>query len=226
VDGSPQIGDAFIGTQWRTVLVAGLGAGGQGLFALDITDPTQFSEANAASTVMWEFNDTDDPDFGYVMGSPVIRKMANGRWAAIVSGGYNNSQQLTGETACTDSTAKTPSGCTTSSTGSAYLYIIFLEGPTGMNRTWVEGTDYVKIRASRSGDSAGTPNGLSEPFAADVDGDGAPEFVYAGDLRGHLWKFDVSASTTSTWTASTSQVVLFTAQDASGNRQPITAKPE
>src|SRR5262249_51910838 len=148
-------------------------------------------------------------------------KMANGRWAAIVSGGYNNSQQLTGETQCTDSTAKTPSGCTTSSTGSAYLYIIFLEGPTGTNRSWVEGTDYIKIRAHRSDDSAGTPKGLAEPLAADVTGDGIPDFVYAGDLGGNLWKFDVRSSTAATWAASTSQVVLFTAQDASSNRQPI-----
>src|SRR5262249_52405516 len=71
-----------------------------------------------------------------------------------------------------------------------------------------------------------TPNGLSEPLAADVDGDGIPDFVYAGDLRGHLWKFDVRSTTPSTWVASTSQVVLFIAQDGSGNRQPITAKPE
>jgi type IV pilus assembly protein PilY1 len=226
VDGSPQIGDAFIGTEWRTVLVSGLGSGGQSIFALDITDPSQFNETNAASTVMWEFNDTDDPDFGYVVGSPVIRKMANGRWAAIVSGGYNNSQQLTGETACTDSTAKTPAGCTTSSTGSAYLYIIFLEGPTGTNRTWVEGTDYIKIRAQRGSDSTGTPNGLTEPLAADVNGDNIPDFLYAGDLRGRLWKFDVRSTTASNWTSSANRVVLYIATDSLGSRQPITAKPE
>ena len=226
VDGSPQIGDAFIGTEWRTVLVSGLGAGGQSIFALDITDPAQFNETNAASTVMWEFSDTDDPDFGYVIGPPVIRKMANGRWAAIVSGGYNNSQALSGETACTNSTTKTPAGCTTSSTGSAYLYIIFLEGPTGTNRTWVEGTDYIKIRAQRGSDSTGTPNGLTEPLAADIDGDGVPDFIYAGDLRGRLWKFDVKSTTASAWTSSANQVVLYIAMDSLGNRQPITGKPE
>jgi type IV pilus assembly protein PilY1 len=226
VDGSPQIADAFIGTDWRTVLVSGLGAGGQSIFALDITDPDQFSETNAASTVMWEFSDSDDPDFGYVIGPPVIRKMANGRWAAIVSGGYNDSEVLSGETACTDSTTRTPAGCTTSSTGSAYLYIIFLEGPTGTNRTWVEGTDYIKIRAQRGSDSTGTPNGLTEPLAADVNGDGVPDFVYAGDLRGRLWKFDVRSSTASNWTSSANRVVLYIATDSLGNRQPITAKPE
>ncbi|MCC7484308.1 MAG: hypothetical protein IT529_04915 [Burkholderiales bacterium] len=226
VDGSPQVGDAYIGAFWRTVLVGGLGSGGQGLFALDVTDPAQFSEANAASTVLWEFNDTDDPDFGYVMGYPAIRKMANGRWAAIVAGGYNNSEVLPGETACTDSTAKLPAGCTTSSTGSAYLYVIFLEGPTGPNRTWVEGTDYVKIRAQRMSDSTGTPNGLSEPFPADVNADGVVDFVYAGDLRGRLWKFDLRSGTVANWTAAANRVVLHIARDGLGNRQPITSKPE
>jgi len=176
--------------------------------------------------VMWEFNDSDDPDFGYVIGSPVIRKMANGRWAAIVAGGYNNSQTGAGETVCTDSTAKTPAGCTTSSTGSAYLYIIFLEGPTGTDRTWVEGTDYIKIRAQRGSDSTGTPNGLTEPLAADVNGDSVPDFIYAGDLRGRLWKFDVRSATPSSWASSANQVVLFIATDSLGVRQPITAKPE
>ena len=208
------------------MLVSGLASGGQGIFALDITDPSQFSETNAASTVMWEFGDGDDPDFGYVIGPPVIRKMANGRWAAIVTGGYNNSQVLSGETACTDSTTRTPAGCTTSSTGSAYLYIIFLEGPTGTNRTWIEGTDYIKIRAARASDSTATPNGLTEPLAADINGDGVPDFIYAGDLRGRLWKFDVRSTTASNWTLSTNQVVLYIAIDWLGNRQPITAKPE
>jgi type IV pilus assembly protein PilY1 len=226
VDGTPQVGDAFFATKWHTVLVSGLGAGGQGLFALDVTDPTQFTEANAASTVLWEFNDSDDPDFGYVMGQPQIRKMANGRWAVIVSGGYNNSEVLTGETQCTDSPSDTPAGCTTSSTGSAYLYVIFMDGPSGTNRTWIEGTDYIKIRAQRGSDSPGTPNGLTEPFAADVDSDGVVDFVYAGDLRGRLWKFDLRSNVATNWTSSANRVVLFIAHDSLGNRQPITGKPE
>lgn len=42
---------------WRTVLVGTLGRGGQGLYALDITDPSTFSEANADDIVLWEFTD-------------------------------------------------------------------------------------------------------------------------------------------------------------------------
>ncbi len=53
IDGSPNVADAKIGagSTWRTTLVSGLGAGGRGVFALDVTDPSVFSEANAASIV-------------------------------------------------------------------------------------------------------------------------------------------------------------------------------
>ena len=102
--------------------------------------------------MLWEFNDLDDPDLGYSYGQPQIRRMANGKWAAIFTGGYNNSQALTGETACTgvlgditDPTSAT--GCTTSATGFAYLYIVYLSGPNPTDGVWTEGTHYVKLVA-------------------------------------------------------------------------------
>ncbi len=86
VDGSPTVGDVFYDSAWHTMLVAGMRAGAKGLFALDVTDPTRFSEANAASIVRWEFQ---DPDLGYVFGQPLLVKTNNGRWSVVVSGGYN-----------------------------------------------------------------------------------------------------------------------------------------
>lgn len=46
--------------------------------------------------------------------------------------------------------------------------------------------------------------------------------VYAGDLQGNVWRFDLSAPIAS-WP--TSGQLLYTAKDASNNRQPITATP-
>jgi len=86
VDGSPAIGDVFYAGGWHTLLVAGMRAGAKGLFALDVTDPSQFSEGNAANIVRWEFQ---DPDMGYVFGQPQLVKTNNGRWSVVVSGGYN-----------------------------------------------------------------------------------------------------------------------------------------
>jgi len=207
VDGSPAVEDALVGGVWRTVLVSGMGAGGQGVFALDVTNPSQFTEANAASIALWEFNDTDDASLGYVMGQPQIRKMANGRWAAIVPAGYNNSE-----------------GDGAVGTGTAVLFVIFLEGPTGPLKTWVAGVDYIKIDTLVG--TAGTPNGLTQPFPADVNADGLVDFVYAGDLVGNLWKFDLRSSNTANWVAGANRVILFSAKDGSNNAQPITAAVE
>ena len=39
VDGSPIVKDIYYDNKWRTVLLAGIGRGGRGYFALDVTDP-------------------------------------------------------------------------------------------------------------------------------------------------------------------------------------------
>ncbi|MDH5535109.1 MAG: PilC/PilY family type IV pilus protein, partial [Betaproteobacteria bacterium] len=208
VDGSPEARDALVASTWRTVLVGGMNAGGQGVFALDVTDPSTFSEGNAANIVMWEFTDADDPDLGYTFGKPAIRKMANGRYAAVVSGGYNNSEG--------DGNA--------SATGRAVMFILFLEGPTGPNRTWVPNVDYIKLDSAVG--SVGTPNGFAAPLVADVDGSGTADFIYAGDLRGNVFKFDVRSTTAANWTLATNRVLLFTARDAGGVAQPITSPVE
>jgi len=233
VDGSPTAGDVQVGTAWKTVLVGGLNRGGQGIYALDITNPENFTETNAASLVLWEFTDKDDPDLGFTFGTPVITKMANGKWAAILGGGYNNSQTSTddaSETNCASGTGGTgtdaylPAGCSTSRTGYAYVFVIFMDGPSGPNGTWVQGTDYIKL--STADGSVATPNGIASPFAADTNGDGLTDVIYAGDLNGNVWRFNVSSGTTTNWTATGSRLKLFTAKDASGIAQPITAGME
>lgn len=42
-----------------------------------------------------------------------------------------------------------------------------------------------------SNDGLTTPNGLAAPTVADVDGDLIADYVYAGDLHGNLWRFDL-----------------------------------
>lgn len=73
-------------------------------------------------------------------------------------------------------------------------------------------------------------NGLAEVTTWDEDSDGDIDYVYAGDLRGNLWRFDVTSSTPSQWKVSfgtdTSPLPLFRARNASGTPQPITSKVE
>jgi type IV pilus assembly protein PilY1 len=49
--------------------------------------------------------------------------------------------------------------------------------------------------------------------------------VYGGDLYGNVWRFDIDRLTSS-GTGTTTVQLLATLSDASGNRQPITSRPE
>ena len=89
VDGSPSVGDAYVGGAWKTMLVAGMNAGAPGLYALDVTNPGNFTEAKAAQVVRWEVGDSD-ADVGYIFGKPLLVKTRDGRWRAIVGNGYNS----------------------------------------------------------------------------------------------------------------------------------------
>lgn len=119
VNASPSVAEAQVGSDWKTVLVGGTGAGGRGVFALDVTDPTQFS----ASKVMWEFTSADDIDLGYVVGRPQVLKFRTSapdappdyKWFAVVASGVNNyvrdnagNFSTTGDLRCIFSTSRRP----------------------------------------------------------------------------------------------------------------------
>ncbi len=197
-DGSPTVGDAFYAGGWHTLLAAGLRGGGQGVYVLDVTNPAAFGETNAASIVRWEFTDADDPDLGYTFAQPLIVRTRNGRWSVVVPSGYDNTQA--------DGQAST--------SGDAFLFVLDAE----------TGAVTAKI-ATRSGTSA-SPNGLSGAIAVDTDASGTAEVVYAGDLLGNLWKFDLSSADPTAWKVSfgtaSAPAPLFT----DPNRQAITSRPE
>lgn len=70
-------------SDWKTALVGGLGQGGKGFYALDITSDTP--------QLLWEFDSSDDADLGYSFGNPVITKQRDGTWVVLLTSGYNNS---------------------------------------------------------------------------------------------------------------------------------------
>ncbi len=224
VDGLPISADVYMpvesaGTSdWRTILVGALGGGGQGLYALDVTDPTQFTNTQAAAkkAVLWEFTNQDDSDLGFSFSVPQIAKMNNDQWAVIIGNGYN----ATG-------------------TDTAKLMILFIE--KGIDGTWSTG-DYIKLDTMVGNTS--TKNGLSTPTLIDLDNNGTTDRVYAGDLLGNMWAFDVSNALTSSWKVAyqdtfANPAPLFTAThykaaitdpgtpvvQVSTTAQPITMKP-
>lgn len=48
-DGSIQFGDAYLNNAWKTVVVAGLNAGGRAIYAIDVTDPDLFDASTSAT---------------------------------------------------------------------------------------------------------------------------------------------------------------------------------
>ncbi len=76
----------------------------------------------------------------------------------------------------------------------------------------------------------GPDNGLSSPLAVDVTNDGKVDFIYAGDLQGNLWKFDLSRSSVAEWSVAYhdggNPQQLFQARGPGGVPQPITTRPD
>jgi len=94
VDGEITIADAYDGSNWRTILVGTLGAGGinkardgtrNAVFALDVTDPANVQ-------FLWEKNSTSTgiPSLGNNLGKPVIAQIANGNWSVLLGNGPNS----------------------------------------------------------------------------------------------------------------------------------------
>ena len=186
VDG-PVVVSTRAQTPGKNLLVAALGKGGKGLFALDVTSPTSFDQ----SRVSWQAYETPDQNMGLVQSAPVIarvRTAAGGTtMAAIVSNGVNSANDK------------------------AVLLVYDLE-------------DGTLIREIDTGaGSAEAPNGLSGAVGWDSTGDGTVDLVYAGDLLGNVWKFDLGG-TADAWSVANAGAPLFTATDADGNRQPISAR--
>ncbi|MGJ7508958.1 pilus assembly protein [Variovorax sp. GT1P44] len=210
VDGSPAAGEVQLadGT-WKTALVSGMGGGARGVFALDVTDPAQFSERH----VMWEFTGADDADMGFVTQAPTIGKFrtvaaksgqpAVYRWFAVVPSGFNNGN----------------------AGKAAALFLLSLD--KAPREAWKRNLNYFKIVLPNPADAT-TVNALG-PVGDYVASDDATRWLYAGDTQGNLWKFDFH-SNDAPWSEATALGLggspLMVAQDAVGNRQPITVAPE
>jgi PilC-like protein with beta-propeller domain len=103
-DSSPRVGDVWIddgdgikqSSEWRTVLIGGLRKGGNGYFALDVTNP----DASGYPGVLWEY--TDPTHVGQTWSEPFIGKVkvsnstwptatrTRDRWVAIFGGGTSD----------------------------------------------------------------------------------------------------------------------------------------
>ena len=77
---------------WHTILIGGLGKGGKGIYAIDVTDPTTWtSETAIAGKVLWEFTDSR---LGYTYGTPSVVKTKKYGWVVVFTSGYNNADGM------------------------------------------------------------------------------------------------------------------------------------
>lgn len=189
-------GVTLSGVAGRTLLAGGLGKGGKGFYALDVTDPFLIAtETELAARVLWEYPNDATPAaerdlLGFTYSRPVIVDSKAG-WVVIAGNGYNSLESR--------------------------AVLLILDPSSGS-----------LIKSIDTG--VGSCNGLSTPVAVDVDYDRKVDYVYAGDLRGNLWKFDLTAESPAFWDVAykegSSPRPLFQAKGPGGSLQPITTKPD
>lgn len=179
---------------WKTILVGGLGKGGRGYYAIDVTNPADWtSETAVAGKVLWEFT---DEDMGLSFARPVIVRTERDGWVVIVASGYNNTY-----------------GSNAANQGKGFLYI--LNPRTG---ALIE-------KISTGVGSASDPSGFAHPAAFLPDSTTfVTDYVYGGDLKGNLWRFDLRGTPTS-YSAPT-QIAALTDNAATPIPQPITIEPK
>ncbi|MDE2594911.1 MAG: hypothetical protein KGL57_11805, partial [Burkholderiales bacterium] len=192
MDGSPFTADVHLadagGGSWATYLFSSLGRGGRAVFALDVSNtsasgPLKSAELNASSIFKWMFSSDDDNDLGYVLIDPVVHRSSgqpanvvrlnNGHFAVMVPNGYG------------------------SSNGRGVLFFLDVSGRQESGAdvgTW-RGGRAIKLFTN----AADSGNGLMGATWVDIDNNGTADWVYATDLKGNVWKFDISSSNPANW---------------------------
>lgn len=229
VDSRPREADVFLNGKWRTILLGSLRLGGRGLYALDVTVPTMGDESSAAGTAglsLWEFTsgtvpstDSDRPcnpgsrscaSLGYTYDSANVARLSyQNKWVAVVSSGYFPSNA---------DAAAAPGDRNEAAAKRTSLLVIDLES----------GTLIREIRTSEAPQTrpAGFKSfGLSTPMVYDLGSDEVDDLVYAGDLAGNLWRFDLSSERIDEWKVD----LMFTTYGGGGadevGDQPIVFNP-
>lgn len=259
VDGSPMTGDVDMnggiqdpsdpnyGTylpDWRTLLVGTLGLGGKGYFVLDVTNPSStptasgvpgFAEGNAQHLVKLDrTRGSSEPapncsvltgaeqtkclqlvdenkDIGYITARPV-RDDADAMRSTQITRMNNNRWAVVMGNGYNSTNQR------------AVLLVQYLDGAKELVR--------IPVTNESPGTGNAKDNGLGAPRLVDINGDGMPDVVYAGDNLGNLWKFDVTSVNSSEWKVAFSGSPLFTARGkaslATSSRdkiQPISTAP-
>lgn len=219
VDGSPYTADVLVAKastgfgsvaptnhEWRTYLFGSLGRGGRAVFALDVSTPADLADkSKAPAAFKWVFSSQDDADMGYQLLDPV-RHPGSGQPSQVValnSGGFG---------------LLVPNGYG-SLNGRAALFILSVNGPADGAWQATTASSRGSFRKVLLPDQTGGSNGLMGATWVDLDNNGTADVVYATDLRGSLWKFDIRSSDPADW--GSALVNTSTAAGALGDAVPL-----
>ena len=205
VDGPQTETDAFISGSWKQLLLGSTGAGAKSLYALNVTEPLRGGTSNLGTdTVLWEVspNTSGYANLGYVL-SEIQAGPTNGvdttanpsLWAGFLGNGYE------------------------SASGTASMFVVNLANGELIRELQTPSATGGPWSVISNGVTTTTKNGLGgvklvlDASAQRVLG------AYAGDLRGNVWRFDLSNKDPSKWPV---PELLF----STGTSKPITAAPE
>ena len=183
-------------TTWKNLLLGTLGAGGKEVYALDVTTLTPGSTMGLnASNIKWEITTATAgfANLGNILTEVQTGLTMSGKWVAVFGNGYYGAD------------------------GKAHLFVVDLD-------TGVLIKDIVAGSATTNGLGGvrlvyKNPEAITGGPAADRRIVGA----YAGDLKGNMWKFDLSDTNPASWALGINGAALFTA--TASPTQPITAAP-
>ena len=209
VDATPGTGDLYYQGAWHTWVVGALGPGGNAagpigdktstatgaIFALDITDPSLFQEDKASQLVVGEWTSST---LSCTNASNCNSHLGSGYGTPAIRRLHNGRWAVLFGNGLN------------SASGSAGLFVMLVNPSTG-NKTF-------RYLDTGSGPVGGIKNGIVHVTPADLDGDHITDYVYAADVFGNVWRFDLTSTTSGSWRASSSP--LFTTPSG----QPITSK--
>ena len=210
----------------KVVLVGGLGKGGRGYYALDITDVESIgssqSDSDLTDMIMWEYPPLSDTAFVYAgdMSNDGIDNNGDGN---IDEAGENYSDNIDNNgDGNVDEAGEKKFKYSDNDMGYSFSKALIVKSYISMepnsttNYPWVVifGNGYNSVNGhavlyvldALTGElirkidtGVGGDNGLSSPAIVDVNNDGRADYVYAGDLKGNMWKFDITESDVSKW---------------------------
>jgi outer membrane protein assembly factor BamB len=188
----------------------------------------------------------------YVDGSLTVQDVNSGGWKTVLVGALGaggkgwfgldiTSPDLSLESSASGDDAKVLwelSGANDNDLGDAFgqavisqlndgnWYAVFGNGYNSVNGIaklyLVNVTSGAVTRIDTGSGNASSPNGLSSPTLVDRDSDGKADIVFAGDIDGNLWKFDLSSTTRGNWEVAYSGTPLHTGTAA----RPIIQPPD